>query len=116
MLALILILPYCKAVQRAVQNKASINDKDAAYEAYLAAVQGKSNNEAREIAADILGQPVFWDCDRRSRAYQFSSLTNLASSSSNKGRFLSLYRWGRGKYRNSDKTSKLAERNLAGCY
>jgi len=43
-----------------------MGDKDAAYKTYLTAVEGKSNNEARAVAADILGGSVFWDCDRES--------------------------------------------------
>jgi hypothetical protein len=53
-----------KAVERAFQDKSNIKDKSSVYEAYLSAVDGKSNNQAREIAADMIGEPVFWDCDR----------------------------------------------------
>lgn len=45
----------------------SIPDKTAAYQGYLKAVSGKSNSEARTVAQDILGKPVFWDWDRESR-------------------------------------------------
>lgn len=65
-----------KAVEKAIHNKDSIKGKDAVYGSYLAAVDGKSNNEAREIAADILGEPVFWDCDRKSLANQHVRLLN----------------------------------------
>ncbi|KAF7436369.1 hypothetical protein PC9H_003202 [Pleurotus ostreatus] len=41
----------------------SLNDPDAAYQAYIEAVAGKSNSEAREIAKDILGESVYWDWD-----------------------------------------------------
>jgi isocitrate lyase len=57
-----LFLP--KAVERVIQNKSSLKDKADVYEIYLNAVDGKSNNQAREIAADMIGEPVFWDCDR----------------------------------------------------
>ena len=52
-----------EAVEQAI-NSSTLNDKPSAYKDYLAAVKGKSNNEARDIARDILGQNVFWDCDR----------------------------------------------------
>jgi isocitrate lyase len=51
------------AVETAIA-QSSIENKDAAYKSYLAAVEGKSNSEAREVATDILGKPVFWDWDR----------------------------------------------------
>ncbi|KAJ7757447.1 isocitrate lyase [Mycena metata] len=57
--------PLCtfnQAVEAAI-TKSSIENKDAAYKSYLAAVEGKSNSEAREIATDILGEPIFWDWD-----------------------------------------------------
>ncbi|KAJ7110313.1 isocitrate lyase [Mycena crocata] len=57
--------PLCtfnQAVEKAIA-QSSIADKDAAYKSYLDAVTNKSNSEAREIAADILGKPVFWDWD-----------------------------------------------------
>ncbi|KAJ6465061.1 isocitrate lyase [Mycena vitilis] len=57
--------PLCtfnQAVEAAIA-KSSIEDKDAAYKSYLVAVEGKSNPEARDIATDILGKPVFWDWD-----------------------------------------------------
>ncbi|KAJ7044949.1 isocitrate lyase [Mycena alexandri] len=57
--------PLCtfnQAVEAAIA-KSSVENKDAAYKSYLAAVEGKSNSEAREIATDILGEPVFWDWD-----------------------------------------------------
>lgn len=41
-----------------------IADKESAYKGYLSSVSGKSNSEAREIAEDILGKPIFWDWDR----------------------------------------------------
>ncbi|EMD42309.1 hypothetical protein CERSUDRAFT_79893 [Gelatoporia subvermispora B] len=57
--------PLCtfdEAVAQAIQ-RSSIQHKEQALEAYRAAVQGKSNSEARDIAKDILGEPVFWDWD-----------------------------------------------------
>lgn len=57
--------PLCtfnQAVETAIA-QSSIEDKDAAYKSFLAAVEGKSNSEAREIATEILGKPVFWDWD-----------------------------------------------------
>ena len=45
------------AVHQAIQ-KSSIASKESAYEHYLAAVEGKSNADARDIAADILGERV----------------------------------------------------------
>jgi Isocitrate lyase family len=54
----------CIAVEKAIE-KSSIKDKMAAYQNYLAATSGKSNNEARDVAKDILGESVFWDWDRK---------------------------------------------------
>ena len=69
------------AVKRAV-DASSIPDKTTAYEGYLKAVSGKSNSEARIVAQDILGQPVFWDWDRECIIYrQTSSLLSLVLSS-----------------------------------
>ena len=51
------------AVEEAIR-KSSILDKATAYNSYSVDVSGKSHTEARAVAADILGQPVFWDCDR----------------------------------------------------
>ena len=50
------------AVKRAI-DASNISDKTAAYEGYLKAVSSKSNSEARIVAQDILGEPVFWDWD-----------------------------------------------------
>jgi len=55
-----------KAVEKAIQNKDRIKDKPTALKAYLAAADGRSITAARDIAADIVGEPVFWDCDRES--------------------------------------------------
>lgn len=40
-----------------------IGNKDAAFQEYLAAVENKSNTQAREIAKDMLGKEVFWNWD-----------------------------------------------------
>ena len=50
-------------MKKAISNKDSIKDKNGTYETYAAAVAGKSNSVAREVATDILGEPVFWDWD-----------------------------------------------------
>ncbi|KAJ7269246.1 isocitrate lyase [Mycena haematopus] len=57
--------PLCtfnQAVEVAI-GQSAVENKDAAYKSYLTAVEGKSTTEAREVAADILGNPVYWDCD-----------------------------------------------------
>ncbi|KAI0783403.1 isocitrate lyase and phosphorylmutase [Abortiporus biennis] len=54
--------PMCtfnEAVKKAIDSSA-IHDKEKAYKEYLSAVEGKSNSDAREIAKDILGEPVYW--------------------------------------------------------
>lgn len=51
------------AVEQAIQSS-SVADKEGAWKGYLAAAAGKTNGEARAIASDILGKPVFWDWDR----------------------------------------------------
>ncbi|TFK41897.1 isocitrate lyase [Crucibulum laeve] len=51
---------------QAVENafgKSAIEDKQGAFKAYMDVVADKSNGEARDIAREILGEPVFWDCD-----------------------------------------------------
>ena len=62
---LILTAYNLTAVKHAIQ-RSSIADKDGVYQHYLSAVEGKSNSDARDIAADILGERVFWDWDRTS--------------------------------------------------
>ncbi|PSS29671.1 hypothetical protein PHLCEN_2v2819 [Hermanssonia centrifuga] len=58
------LVTFNEAVRREIQACSSIADKDAAYERYLAAVDGKSNSDARDVAADILsGNRVTWDWD-----------------------------------------------------
>ncbi|TFL06158.1 isocitrate lyase [Pterulicium gracile] len=53
---------FDQAVESAIK-ASSIADKESAMKGYLASAAGKSNGEAREIAEDILGKPVFWDWD-----------------------------------------------------
>lgn len=56
--------PMCtfnEAVKAAIDQSSSISNKDTTYKEYLTAVDGKSNTDARDIAKDILGKPVFWD-------------------------------------------------------
>jgi isocitrate lyase len=53
---------FNEAVESAIKSS-QIADKESAYKGYLASVSGKSNTEARAIAEDILGKPVFWDWD-----------------------------------------------------
>lgn len=57
---------FFAAVRRSI-DASSISDKEAAYAGYLKAVSGKSNSEARIVAQDILGGPVFWDWDCKFR-------------------------------------------------
>ncbi|KAL6304898.1 isocitrate lyase and phosphorylmutase [Sparassis latifolia] len=57
--------PMCtfnEAVEKAIHASA-IEDKDTAIRGYHEAAAGKSNAEARDIAQDILGEPIFWDWD-----------------------------------------------------
>ncbi|EGN93186.1 hypothetical protein SERLA73DRAFT_172339 [Serpula lacrymans var. lacrymans S7.3] len=53
---------FDQAVERAIESS-SLREKQSAYEQYLAASAGKSNNDAKDIAKDILGERVFWDWD-----------------------------------------------------
>ncbi|KAJ3572214.1 hypothetical protein NP233_g3231 [Leucocoprinus birnbaumii] len=58
--------PMCtfnQAVEGAINNKHDVKDKAAVFKSYLDAVDGKSIPEARDIAASVVGEPVFWDCD-----------------------------------------------------
>ncbi|GJE86218.1 isocitrate lyase and phosphorylmutase [Phanerochaete sordida] len=57
--------PLCtfnEAVAEAIAKSSKIGAaaKDSALKAYLQAVEAKSNTEAREIAADVVGAPVQW--------------------------------------------------------
>ncbi|CAA7268104.1 unnamed protein product [Cyclocybe aegerita] len=53
---------FNQAVEKAIASS-SILDKESALKTYLSAVDSKPNSVAREIATDILGEPVFWDWD-----------------------------------------------------
>ncbi|EJD52227.1 isocitrate lyase and phosphorylmutase [Auricularia subglabra TFB-10046 SS5] len=53
---------FDQAVENAI-NASSSSDKQGALTRYKEAVVGKSNYDARAIAQDILGSPVFWDWD-----------------------------------------------------
>lgn len=69
------------AVEQAIQESGNVpsHQKADALEHYREAAAGKSNTEARDIAADILGSRLDWDWDRTSFfAVCFPSLlTNL---------------------------------------
>ncbi|TEB38633.1 isocitrate lyase [Coprinellus micaceus] len=57
--------PLCtfdQAVEREIESS-NLNDKEGALKTYNEAAKGKSNSEARLIAADILNKPVSWDWD-----------------------------------------------------
>ncbi|KAH9949397.1 isocitrate lyase [Amylocystis lapponica] len=57
--------PLCtfdEAVERAIR-AAGRADEEAAVRAYRAAAAGRSNAEARDVARDVVGAPVFWDWD-----------------------------------------------------
>lgn len=52
-----------------------IQDKAGTYQTYLSAVSGKSNSTARSIAADILGEQVYWDWDGNFFRYRLMKQT-----------------------------------------
>ena len=79
----------CIAVEKAIE-KSSIKDKMAAYQNYLVATSGKSNNEARDVAKDILGESVFWDWDRKLFSLSWLLLLTLLASAAYKRGILSL--------------------------
>lgn len=56
------------AVEQAIQESGNVpsHHKTSALERYREAAAGKSNTEARDIAADIIGSQVDWDWDRAS--------------------------------------------------
>lgn len=54
--------------------------KESALKHYLEAVDGKSNTEARDIAADILGERIRWDWDREFSTPSILSPINLIPS------------------------------------
>jgi hypothetical protein len=53
------------AVGKAINSSSSIaaDTKEATHQRYIGAATGKSNADARAIAQDILGEPVYWDWD-----------------------------------------------------
>ncbi|KIM47564.1 hypothetical protein M413DRAFT_439235 [Hebeloma cylindrosporum] len=53
---------FNQAVEKAIE-LSSIHDKDGALKTFLTATSGKSNSVARAVAADILGEELFWDWD-----------------------------------------------------
>lgn len=63
------------AVEGAIQESRNVpsSQKAFALERYREAVAGKSNIEARDIAADIIGSQVDWDWDRASSIAVFFS-------------------------------------------
>jgi hypothetical protein len=68
------------AVEQAIQESGNVpsHQKADALERYREAAAGKSNTEARNIAADILGSRLDWDWDRASFfAVRFPSLFDV---------------------------------------
>lgn len=53
----------CLAVQAAIA-KSSISDKQNAFKVFSEAAEGKSLGDMRDIAKDLLGEPLFFDWDR----------------------------------------------------
>jgi isocitrate lyase len=53
------------AVEKAIEKSSAVSAtaKESAVKHYLEAAEGKSNSEARDIAADILGERIRWDWD-----------------------------------------------------
>lgn len=86
------------AVEKAIHAASSIKDKDSHYKQYLAAVDGKSNTYAREVAKDIVGEEVYWNWDRTSLGcYKLQGLLmTLPLSTADTRRLLPLYRRCRG--------------------
>lgn len=56
-------LNFCGLAVEQDINKSTITDKPAALKAYLDAATGHSISDARDIAKDLLGASVFWDCE-----------------------------------------------------
>ncbi|KZS99706.1 ICL-domain-containing protein [Laetiporus sulphureus 93-53] len=56
------LVTFDETVERDI-HRSAIKD-DEAVKSYLATAEGKSNADVRDIAKDILGEPVFWDWDR----------------------------------------------------
>lgn len=74
-------------------DQSDIGDKETAHKEYLTAVEGKSNSDAREIAKDVLGEPVFWNWDREYMHFSVVPVTQSISSSEDSGRLLPLHWW-----------------------
>jgi len=54
---------FNEAVGRAVERSSRIVNKDLIMDVYLQQVSGKSNQVARAVAAEILGEDLYWDWD-----------------------------------------------------
>ncbi|KAI0800763.1 isocitrate lyase and phosphorylmutase [Fomes fomentarius] len=53
---------FAQAFEKALE-KSGISDKEGTLKTFREASDGKSNADARDIAKDILGEPIFWDWD-----------------------------------------------------
>ncbi|KAJ3766816.1 isocitrate lyase [Lentinula raphanica] len=53
---------FHQAVEQEI-DRSTITDKSAALKAYMDAAVGHSTADARDIAKDLLGASVYWDCD-----------------------------------------------------
>ena len=70
-------LNFPVAVEKAIKKSSIIkaSAKTSALQHYLEVVDSKSNTEARDIAADILGERIQWDWDCKSTLfYQFEKI------------------------------------------
>ncbi|KAF9270781.1 isocitrate lyase and phosphorylmutase [Marasmius fiardii PR-910] len=56
------LVTFSQAVEAAI-NESAIGDKENAHKTFVSATAGKSIADAREVAKDILGASVFWDCE-----------------------------------------------------
>ncbi|KAH9920221.1 isocitrate lyase and phosphorylmutase [Epithele typhae] len=56
------LMTFAQAFEAALE-KSGVSDKAGALKTFREAADGKSNADARDIAKDILGEPVFWDWD-----------------------------------------------------
>jgi isocitrate lyase len=63
----IFVAPAVKAEVEA----SGLENREELYELYLNKAYGKSHTEAREIAAELLGKSVFWDCDGQANDFYF---------------------------------------------
>ncbi|KAI0308094.1 isocitrate lyase and phosphorylmutase [Multifurca ochricompacta] len=59
------LITFDEAVEQAIQESSNITpqQKALAFQRYVEAVSGKSNTEARDVAASIVGSQVDWDWD-----------------------------------------------------